>query len=97
MVIRVEEPATCEYIISIHSKSLCTHPAFKVEEKVKKVSLVCAPILTQKAYKKFKEEQRIIEEGKEQQRKEKEEEKIRFQQGNKVKFLLIRFPDYVFF
>ena len=79
MVIRVEEPATCEYIISVHSKSLCSHPAFKVEETVKKVSLVCAPILSQKAYKKFKEEQIIIE----QQRKEKEEEKIRFQQSKK--------------
>ena len=83
MVIRVEEPATCEYIISIHSKSLCSHPAFKVEETVKKVSLVCAPILTPKVFKKFKEEQK--------KRKEKEEEKIRSQQGNVIIFIFF-FP-----
>ena len=84
MVIRVEEPATCEYIISIHSKNLCTHPAFKVEEKVKKVSLVCAPILSAKAYNRFQEKQKFIEEEKERQKKE-EEEKMKSKEGIKMK------------
>ena len=95
MVIRVEEPATCQYIITIHSKSLCNHPAFKVEEKIKKVSLVCAPILSAKAYKKFQEEQILQKEEEGRQRKLKEEEqlkleeqfrleKIKFEKGNRT-------------
>ena len=69
MVIRVEEPATCEYIISVHVKKLCTHPAFEVKEKTKKVTLTCSPILGEKAFKRYQEEQKFIKEENERKNK----------------------------
>jgi hypothetical protein len=68
MVIRVEEPATCEYIITVHSTNLCQHPAFHVKEKTTKINLVCSPLLTEKAYNKYM---------KKRVRKELEEQKIK--------------------
>ncbi|XP_066927154.1 protein OS-9-like [Clytia hemisphaerica] len=69
MVIRVEEPATCEYIISVHVKKLCTHPAFEVKEKTKKVTLTCSPILGEKAFKRYQEEQKFIKEENDRKKK----------------------------
>lgn len=55
MILRVEEPATCEYIITVHSKGLCKHPAFKTEAKTRKFDLVCAPALREKAFNRYQQ------------------------------------------
>lgn len=62
MIIRVEEPATCEYIITVHSVKLCDHPAFYIEEKTKKVNLICYPALSERAYSKYVEKRKEKEE-----------------------------------
>ena len=60
-IVRVEEPATCEYIITVHSVKLCDHPAFHIEEKTKKVNLICSPALSEKAYSKYVEKKNALE------------------------------------
>ena len=69
MIIRVEEPTTCEYIITVHSRSLCKHPAFKIEEKSKKFNLVCSPALKQKAFNKYQQKKREEKENNEKLKK----------------------------
>ena len=51
--VRVEEPSTCDYRITIHSKNLCSHPLFKAEEKTQSVEIVCAPALKKAQYEKY--------------------------------------------
>ena len=69
-IIRVEEPATCEYIITVHSGNLCKHPAFHVKEKTTKISLICSPLLAEEAYNKYMEKQKVRKELEEQKRKQ---------------------------
>merc|ERR1712226_724938 len=54
-IIRIEEPATCEYIITVHSAKLCTHPLFSKKETKKSINLVCSPALMEHEYNKYVE------------------------------------------
>jgi len=54
-VIRVEEPSTCEYIITVNSKALCTHTLFKEKVKANEISLVCSPVLKEEDFNKYME------------------------------------------
>ena len=49
-MVSVDEPATCMYSISVHSKELCAHPLFKPLKKEKAREITCSPALTEEQY-----------------------------------------------
>ncbi|XP_057293166.1 protein OS-9-like [Hydractinia symbiolongicarpus] len=81
-IIRVEEPSTCEYIITIHSVKLCSHPLFKVKEKTKLVELKCSPALKDHEYNKYLEKENRRKAKEEEEKKKEEEEAMHKSKNN---------------
>ncbi|CAL1297062.1 unnamed protein product [Larinioides sclopetarius] len=49
-IYRVDEPGTCNYIITIHTSRLCSHPQLKPLPTKKAYSIPCHPLLDEEQY-----------------------------------------------
>ncbi|XP_065666931.1 protein OS-9 isoform X4 [Hydra vulgaris] len=52
-VLQVDEPESCQYVVTISSIKLCSHPLFKKQEENEHFNMVCSPSLSQDAYSKY--------------------------------------------
>lgn len=49
-IYRVDEPGTCNYIISVHTSRVCSHPMLKPLLSNKAHSIACHPLLNEEEY-----------------------------------------------
>ncbi len=56
-VLRVDEPESCAYVITVHTMKICHHPYLKPSTPSKPVPISCSPVLTVEQYAEWEEEQ----------------------------------------
>ncbi|KAL8570966.1 hypothetical protein ACOMHN_037826 [Nucella lapillus] len=49
-IVRVDEPETCAYVITVHTPRICSHPHLKSPTPTQPIPIVCAPLLTDQQY-----------------------------------------------
>ena len=49
-IVRVDEPETCVYVITVHSPRICRHPHLKSPTPTQPIPIVCVPLLTNQQY-----------------------------------------------
>lgn len=54
-IYRVDEPATCSYIITVHTSRLCSHPLLKPLPSSKAHPITCHPLLNEEQYSSYLE------------------------------------------
>ncbi|XP_076456317.1 protein OS-9-like isoform X2 [Babylonia areolata] len=52
-IVRVDEPETCVYVITVHTPRVCPHPHLKSPTPTQPIPIVCAPLLTNQQYSKY--------------------------------------------
>ncbi|GBN70371.1 Protein OS-9 [Araneus ventricosus] len=64
-IYRVDEPGTCNYVITVHTSRLCSHPQLKPLPTKKAYSIPCHPLLDEEQYssymKKLNEEKELAD------------------------------------
>ncbi|XP_055945301.1 protein OS-9-like isoform X2 [Argiope bruennichi] len=64
-IYRVDEPGTCNYVITVHTSRLCSHPQLKPLPAKKAYSIPCHPLLNEEQYssymKKLNEEKELAD------------------------------------
>ena len=51
VVVRVDEPSSCSYVITVHTNKLCKHSLFRSSPAQKPKSITCSPALPEERYK----------------------------------------------
>ncbi|XP_070174955.1 protein OS-9-like isoform X2 [Littorina saxatilis] len=49
-IVRVDEPETCVYVITVHTHRLCSHPHLKSPTPTQPIPIICQPLLTNHQY-----------------------------------------------
>lgn len=50
---RLDEPATCMYVITVYTTKICHHPYLKPATPNKPVPITCNPLLTHDQYEEY--------------------------------------------
>ncbi|RMX47348.1 hypothetical protein pdam_00012582 [Pocillopora damicornis] len=50
-VVRVDEPSSCSYVITVHTNKLCKHNLFRSSQVQEPQSITCSPALSEERYK----------------------------------------------
>ena len=51
VVLRVDEPLSCSYVITVHTNKLCKHSLFRPNPAQKPHAITCSPALSEERYK----------------------------------------------
>ncbi|KAL9968353.1 hypothetical protein ACROYT_G026714 [Oculina patagonica] len=51
VVLRVDEPSSCSYVITVHTNKLCQHSLFRPNPAQKPQAITCSPALSEERYK----------------------------------------------
>lgn len=52
-MLRVDEPSSCSYVITVHTNKLCHHSLFRPSPAQKPQAITCSPALSEERYKTY--------------------------------------------